>query len=62
MFTHTEYYTAIKREKLESFLEKYAHLETIMLSEIFQTHMFKYCIICLYEKLIVKQIKQENKR
>ena len=42
-----EYYSAIKRNEIESFVETWMDLKCIMLSEISQTEKDKYCMISL---------------
>ena len=42
-----EYYSAVKRNKIGSFVETWMDLEGIILSEISQTEKDKYCMISL---------------
>ena len=42
-----EYYSAIKRDEIGSFVGMFMDLENIMLSEISQTEKDKYCMISL---------------
>ena len=37
-----EYYSAIKRNEIESFVEKWMHLETVIQSEVSQKEKSKY--------------------
>ena len=47
-YIHTmEYYSAIKRNEIESFVETWMDLEIIMLSEVSQTEKEKYHMISL---------------
>ena len=39
-----EYYSAIKRNEIESFVEKWMHLETVIQSEVSQKEKNKYRI------------------
>ena len=40
-----EYYSAIKRNSLESVLMKWMNLETIIQNEVNQKEKYKYCIL-----------------
>ena len=40
-----EYYSAIKRNKIESFVETWMDLETVMQSGVSQKEKNKYCIL-----------------
>ena len=51
----TEYYTAIKKNKLLPFVTALIDLETIMLSEISQTEKDKYHMISLICGILKKQ-------
>lgn len=48
-----EYYSAIKKEKLESFVGKWVHCEATMLSELNQTRELNTEWLLLSEKLKV---------
>ena len=46
MYIHTmEYYSAIKRNTLESVLMRWMNLESIIQSEVSQEEKNKYCIL-----------------
>lgn len=45
-----EYYLA-RKDKFEPFVQKCMHLENIMLTEISETHKFKYHMMCSEGKL-----------
>ena len=40
-----EYYSAIKRNEIESFVETWMNLETVIQSEVSQKEKNKYCIL-----------------
>ena len=40
-----EYYSAITRDKIGSFVETWMHLETVIQSEVSQKEKNKYCIL-----------------
>ena len=40
-----EYYSAIKRNEIESFVEMWTDLETVLQSEVSQKEKKKYCIL-----------------
>ena len=40
-----EYYSAIKRKEIESFVEMWMDLETVIQSEVSQKEKNKYCIL-----------------
>ena len=40
-----EYYSAIKRNEIESFVEKWMALETVIQSEVSQKEKNKYCML-----------------
>lgn len=42
----TEYYFVMKTDQLESFVRKWLHFGTIVLSEINQAHRLKYLTVC----------------
>ena len=45
-YTYTkEYYSAIKRNEIESFVEMWMDLETVVQSEVSQKEKNKYCIL-----------------
>ena len=45
-YIHTmEYYSAIKRNKIGSFVETWMYLETVIQSEVSQKKKNKYCIL-----------------
>ena len=45
-----EYYSAIKKNEIESFVEMWMDLETVMQSEVSQQEKKKYCILMhIYE-------------
>jgi hypothetical protein len=47
-YVHTmEYYSAIKKNEMMLFAEKWMDLETIMLSKVSQTTKGKYCMFSL---------------
>ena len=47
-YAHTrEYYSALKKKEILPYVTTWMNLEDIMLSEINQTQMDKYCIIPL---------------
>ena len=46
-FYTMEYYSAIKNDHIEIFINKWMQLETILISEINQTHMYKYRTVSL---------------
>jgi hypothetical protein len=50
-----EYYSAIKRNEMMSFVGKWMELEIIMLSEISQTQEDKYCIFSNMSNTDLKQ-------
>ena len=54
-----EYYSAIKRNEIGSFVTTWLNLKDIILSEISQTQKDKYCMIPFISK-IVKLIEAEN--
>ena len=41
-----EYYSAIKRNEIGSFVETWMDLETVIQSEVSQKEKDKYCMIC----------------
>ena len=40
-----EYYSAIKRKEIGSFVERWMHLESVIQSEVSQKEKNKYCIL-----------------
>ena len=40
-----EYYSAIKRNEIGSFVETWMHVETVIQSEVIQKEKNKYCIL-----------------
>ena len=40
-----EYYSAIKRNEIQSFVDTWMHLETVIQSEVSQKEKNKYCIL-----------------
>ena len=40
-----EYYSAMKRKEIESFVEKWMDLETVIQSEVSQKEKNKYCTL-----------------
>ena len=55
-----EYYLAIKRNEIESFVETWMGLEGIMLSEISQTEKDKYHMIQQFQSGVYIQRKQKH--
>lgn len=57
-FSTMEYYSAISKDHIETFIGKWMQFETIFISEIHQTHMYKYHIVSLVqERLRVHKIQ-----
>ena len=46
-----EYYSAIKRNEIGSFVETWMNIETVMPSEVSQKEKDKYCVISLICRL-----------
>ena len=57
-----EYYSAIKRNEIGSFVEMWMHLETVIQSEVSQKEKNKYCMLThIYGSKKKKKVSEEPK-